>query len=166
MSFREAPLTGTMLAALVPADLDLNVTMVDGSVSPIPLDTPFDLVAISLITGMALKAYALADHYRHTPFPNPPAYHRLKQEGRILHENWTYDDTQHVVIRPKHMSPAELDQGFIRAWRNSFKTTSCLRHFRWHKNTRITAVGNLAYRLYGHQLKHDQNRFPDHPAVY
>ena len=37
MSFREAPLTGTMLAALVPPELGLEVTYCDGSVSPIPL---------------------------------------------------------------------------------------------------------------------------------
>jgi radical SAM superfamily enzyme YgiQ (UPF0313 family) len=413
MSFREAPLTGTMLAALVPPELDLNVTLVDGSVSPIPLDTPFDLVAISLITGMALQSYDLARHYRsrgatvvlggvhvtllpeearphadsivigyaeetwpqllrdwvagalkpeyrhvgpamlkglpiprrdlqkpfgyamprtvnatrgcrqvcdfcvapaapfiwgtrpvdevikdvqtlkgnlfafhdlnltddieyakelftalipvrktwgalvstkiaqdaelmdlmaaagcsylligfetvsnqalrgmrkgfnapthyrdlinalhdrhivvqgcfifgldddtpdvfdhtvaaieelridipryalYTPFPNTTAYHRLKAEGRILHENWRYYDTQHVVIQPKQMSPEELDKGFIRAWRQTFKITSSLRRFRWHKNTRISAVGNLAYHLYGKQLLHDKDRFPN-----
>lgn len=417
MSFREAPLTGTLLAALVPPELELDVTLVDGSVSPIPLDEPFDIVAISLITGMANRGYALADHYRargatvilggihvsllpdearlhadalvigfaeqtwpqllrdwragclravyvyrgaaiaaglplprrdlqkpfgyamprtvnatrgcrqacdfcvapavplgwstrpvaevvadirslrgrtfafhdlnltddieyakelfvairplrkawgglvstnvardpelldlmaasgcsylligfesvstaalkgmrkrfnapdhyrdvvaslhdrhivvqgcfifgldddtpdvfdqtvaaidelridiprfalYTPFPGTLAYKRLKAENRILHENWHYYDTQHVVIRPRQMSPEELDRGFIRAWRESFRTGIAARRIRFHRNTRISAVGNLAYRLYGHRLKRDPDRFPQDPGA-
>lgn len=64
MSFREAPLTGTLLAALVPPELDFEVFYVDGSVSRIPLERHFDLVAISVITGMAPRAYELAQHFR------------------------------------------------------------------------------------------------------
>jgi radical SAM superfamily enzyme YgiQ (UPF0313 family) len=101
----------------------------------------------------------------YTPFPNTHAYRRLKTEGRILHENWRYYDTQHVVIRPAQMSPAELDQGFIWAWRASFKLGIAARRIRFHKNTRISTVGNLAYRLYGHHLKHDADRFPKTPDV-
>jgi radical SAM superfamily enzyme YgiQ (UPF0313 family) len=101
----------------------------------------------------------------YTPFPNTHAYHRLKAENRILHENWTYYDTQHVVIKPKQMSPAELDKGFIWAWRESFKLGITAKRIRFHRNTRITAVGNLAYRLYGHQLKRDADRFPPSPEM-
>jgi radical SAM superfamily enzyme YgiQ (UPF0313 family) len=96
----------------------------------------------------------------YTPFPKTNAYNRLKAENRILHENWNYYDTQHVVIKPKQMTPAELDKGFIWAWRESFKFGMAARRLRFHKNTRIAAVGNLAYRLYSHRLKHDKNRFP------
>jgi radical SAM superfamily enzyme YgiQ (UPF0313 family) len=66
MSFREAPLTGTLLAALVPPELDVEVVYCDGSVSTVPCGEKFDLVAISLITGMALRGYALADRFRAT----------------------------------------------------------------------------------------------------
>lgn len=96
----------------------------------------------------------------YTPFPNTQAYQRLKAENRILHENWRYYDTQHVVIRPRQMTPAELDRGFIWAWRESFRAGIAAKRIRWHRNTRITAVGNLAYRLYGHRLNRDINRFP------
>jgi radical SAM superfamily enzyme YgiQ (UPF0313 family) len=101
----------------------------------------------------------------YTPFPNTAAYHRLRSEGRILHEEWRYYDTQHVVIRPCRMSPSELDRGFIWAWRESFKTGMAVKRLRCHRNTGITAVGNLAYRLYGHRLKADADRFPRTPAV-
>ncbi len=101
----------------------------------------------------------------YTPFPGTHAYKRLKAEDRILHENWRYYDTQHTVIKPKQMSPAELDRGFIWAWRESFKFGIAAKRIRFHKNTRISAVGNLAYRLYGHRLKRDADRFPQTPDV-
>ncbi len=62
-SMREAPLSLTTLAALVP-DPDVEWKIVDGSVDPIPMDEPADLVGISVITGNARPAYRLADHYR------------------------------------------------------------------------------------------------------
>ena len=64
MSFREAPLTGTMLAALTPSDLGFDIKLCDASVSKIPYDEKFDLVAISIITGTAVEGYRLADHFR------------------------------------------------------------------------------------------------------
>jgi radical SAM superfamily enzyme YgiQ (UPF0313 family) len=63
-SMREAPLTLTALAALIPPELDAEVRVVDGSVQQIPMDDPADVVGISAITGTALRAYKLADHYR------------------------------------------------------------------------------------------------------
>lgn len=68
-SMREAPLTLTTLAALIPPLPDVEVTLVDGSVDTIPLDARADLVAISVITGCARPAYALAHHYRQRGIP-------------------------------------------------------------------------------------------------
>ena len=67
-SMREAPLTLTTLAALVP-EADAEVKVVDGSVEEIPLDYPADLVGISVITGCAPAAYELARHYRRRGIP-------------------------------------------------------------------------------------------------
>ena len=63
-SFREAPLTLTTLAALVPPELNASLRLVDASIEPVPLREPFDLVAISCMTGTSARAYALADHFR------------------------------------------------------------------------------------------------------
>jgi len=68
-SFREAPLTLTTLAGLVPPELHADIRLVDGSVEPVPLDTEADLVGISVITGCANPAYAIADHYRKRGIP-------------------------------------------------------------------------------------------------
>ena len=66
-SMREAPLTLTTLAAMVPEDVE--VKLVDGSVDKIPLDEDADLVGISAITGCAPAAYDLARHYRGRGIP-------------------------------------------------------------------------------------------------
>ena len=63
-SFREAPLTATMLAALTPAELGFDIEICDASVSDVPYEGKFDLVAISVITGTAIEGYRLADHFR------------------------------------------------------------------------------------------------------
>jgi radical SAM superfamily enzyme YgiQ (UPF0313 family) len=64
ISFREAPLTLTTLAALVPPELNASITLVDESVDTIPQNKQFDLVGISCLTGTAPRAYALADAFR------------------------------------------------------------------------------------------------------
>ena len=64
MSFREAPLTATTLAALVPEDLNADVKIVDESVSPVPFHEQFDLVGVSVLTGTSSRAYKIADFFR------------------------------------------------------------------------------------------------------
>ena len=63
-SMREAPLTLTTLAALAPRDLNIDFSLVDESIDVVPLDDQVDLVGISVLTGTALRAYALARHFR------------------------------------------------------------------------------------------------------
>jgi radical SAM superfamily enzyme YgiQ (UPF0313 family) len=63
-SLRYAPLTLTTLAALVPPELNAEITLQDEGVQPINLDFDADLVAISAITGTALRSYAIADELR------------------------------------------------------------------------------------------------------
>ncbi len=68
-SMREAPLTLTTLAALTPSGPDVEIKLVDGSVDTVPLDYPADLVGISVITGCARPAYAMAKHFRERGIP-------------------------------------------------------------------------------------------------
>jgi radical SAM superfamily enzyme YgiQ (UPF0313 family) len=66
-SMREAPLSLTTLAALTPPEVEIQ--LVDESVDRVPLDAEVDLVAISVITGCAQRAYELAAHYRRRGIP-------------------------------------------------------------------------------------------------
>jgi radical SAM superfamily enzyme YgiQ (UPF0313 family) len=63
-SFREAPLTATMLAALVPTDIEAKIEVVDESVQRVPFHKSYDLVGISCMTGTSIRGYEIADHFR------------------------------------------------------------------------------------------------------
>ena len=100
-------------------------------------------------------------HALFTPYPETPAYHRFKKEGRLLHEKWEYYDTQHVVFQPLAMTPEELDQGFKWIWKNTFRVVpSFRRSISGGKRAPVTFIGNLAYKLYIRRLMADTDRFP------
>jgi len=95
----------------------------------------------------------------YTPYPGTEAFKRLKQESRILHEQWNYYDTQHVVFHPKLLSVKELDEGFRWAYTNTFKISSSLkRTIHSGRNFFITFAGNLAYKIYINRLVNEKNR--------
>jgi radical SAM superfamily enzyme YgiQ (UPF0313 family) len=47
-----------------------------------------------------------------TPFPGTRIHQRLKEEGRIITEDWSQYDMATVVFRPKGMTIEELQEGF------------------------------------------------------
>jgi radical SAM superfamily enzyme YgiQ (UPF0313 family) len=63
-SLRYQPLTLTTLAALVPAEIPVDLQLFDEGIHDVPLDLDADLVALTVITGTAMRAYELADHFR------------------------------------------------------------------------------------------------------
>lgn len=98
-----------------------------------------------------------------TPYPQTKLYKRLLNEGRLLHKDWGYYDTQHAVIYPMKMTPRQLEEGLMWAYENTFKVCPSLkRSLSSGINAPITFVGNLAYKLFKHRLKKDDDRFPDH----
>jgi radical SAM superfamily enzyme YgiQ (UPF0313 family) len=68
-SMREAPLSLTTLAGMTPDLPDVEYQLIDESVDPVPLDARPDLVGISVLTGTARRAYAIADHFRRAGIP-------------------------------------------------------------------------------------------------
>jgi len=95
----------------------------------------------------------------YTPYPKTPAFEKLQNEGRLLHQHWEHYDTQHVVFHPKNMTPEELDSGFKWAYKKTFTIGSSLRRtIKTGKNFPITFGGNLAYNIYIKRLFSDQNR--------
>lgn len=63
-SLRYQPLTLTTLAALIPADLSVELQLWDEGVQPIPQLHDVDLVGMTVITGTAPRAYELAAQFR------------------------------------------------------------------------------------------------------
>jgi len=63
-SLRYQPLTLTTLAALIPEELPIEVELFDEGIADVPLDLDADLIGMTVITGTAVRAYQLADHFR------------------------------------------------------------------------------------------------------
>jgi radical SAM superfamily enzyme YgiQ (UPF0313 family) len=63
-ALRYKPLTLTTLAALVPDDLNADIRLFDEGIQDVPLDLDADIIGMTVITGTAVRAYELADHYR------------------------------------------------------------------------------------------------------
>src|SRR6266571_3768422 len=63
-SLRYQPLTLTTLAALVPTEIPVELQLFDEGIQDVPLDLEADLVGLTAITGTAMRAYELADHFR------------------------------------------------------------------------------------------------------
>src|ERR1700726_1059717 len=58
------PLTLTTLAALIPPQMNAEVTLIDEGIQEVPESLDADLVGLTVITGTAPRAYELARHFR------------------------------------------------------------------------------------------------------
>jgi radical SAM superfamily enzyme YgiQ (UPF0313 family) len=63
-SLRYQPLTLTTLAALVPPELDVELTLIDEGIADVPEGLRADLVGLTVITGTAPRAYELSARFR------------------------------------------------------------------------------------------------------
>ncbi|MEA3399968.1 MAG: radical SAM protein [Armatimonadota bacterium] len=62
-----------------------------------------------------------------TPYPGTPLHARLSEQGRITTHDWDLYDTRHAVFRPARMTPAQLEEGYWRAYRDFYRWGSILR---------------------------------------
>lgn len=62
-----------------------------------------------------------------TPYPGTPLFRQMEAEGRILHRNWELYDTGHAVFRPKHLTAAELEEGYAWCYKRLFTLGSIWR---------------------------------------
>ena len=88
-----------------------------------------------------------------TPFPSTPLFRRLEQDGRILTEDWSLYDGQHVVFEPMQMSPEALLAKTEWAWKQTYRYRSMAKRL---SNSRIQLplmlAANMGYRFYAHNL--------------
>lgn len=88
-----------------------------------------------------------------TPFPGTPLYKRLEQEKRILTQDWSLYDAQHVVFKPKLMTVKQLADGHERAWKKIYQYKNIFKRLWAAGNFQLLAVtANLGYRFYAHNL--------------
>ncbi|MGC4037338.1 MAG: radical SAM protein [Chitinophagaceae bacterium] len=67
-----------------------------------------------------------------TPYPGTRLYENMKQQNRILHDDWNLYDTRHVVYKTTGLSAEELKEGYDWAYRSFYSwsniTKASLQH--------------------------------------
>jgi radical SAM superfamily enzyme YgiQ (UPF0313 family) len=110
-------------------------------------------VQFAVDIGIDLPRFAVL-----TPFPATPLYRRLAQEGRILTRDWQLYDGQHVVFRPKQMSPQQLAAGHEAAWKRVYGYSAIARRlWRARSFNAVSIFANLGYRFYARNLQRFYN---------
>lgn len=100
-----------------------------------------------------------------TPFPGTPLFDQMRAEARLLHTNWAYYDAMHVVFRPLHRSPIDLQREMTNAfsqfysyrwaardgWHSMHDAAGSLRHD-WLSRLRCLGAENAVLKIGGHAI--------------
>ncbi len=113
-------------------------------------DTPKSLARTAEIVeelNIDLPRYAVL-----TPFPGTNLFTRLKNQNRILTEDYSFYDSEHVVFQPEQMSATELQQILYRTWQKTYRFSTMLKRARlMQKNGGMSLLANLSLRHYVHK---------------
>ncbi len=69
-----------------------------------------------------------------TPYPGTKYYTKLLKEGRLIDNDWSNYNTNHVVHKPKLMSPEKLLEGFNYALKECWSCSSIIKRL-WGNGT-------------------------------
>ena len=88
-----------------------------------------------------------------TPYPNTPVFDELESQGRILTRDWSKYDSIQCVYKPQNMSREELEQAFIKVWKECYSFKRIFKRFRMAKQRKFTTlITNLGFRIYAGKL--------------
>lgn len=91
-----------------------------------------------------------------TPYPGTGLFKKLEEENRILHRNWAHYNGK-VVIRPKNMTPAELQKEIYDCYSKVFSVWRVIRFFfLGNKGWKLEFFGEALFR---HLEKWKANRY-------
>lgn len=84
-----------------------------------------------------------------TPFPKTSIYDQMKQENRLITEDWNhYNSKTHVTFMPKNMTPNELYSGYMNFRKQFYSLPSFIKRIRVSRtHVLYNFVMNLGYRL-------------------
>lgn len=84
-----------------------------------------------------------------TPLPKTPLYYQLKEEDRLLTEDWSYyNGKTKVAFKPKNMSKDELFEGYMWFRRNFYSLKSIAIRLRKSKaNILYNLIVNVGYKI-------------------
>jgi len=82
-----------------------------------------------------------------TPFPGTRVYTSLRSAGRIFDADWEKYDMNHVVFTPAKMTPAQLQDGFLWAYRKLYGYRSIVKRlFPFKRGPIFFGVQNYGFR--------------------
>jgi radical SAM superfamily enzyme YgiQ (UPF0313 family) len=79
-----------------------------------------------------------------TPYPGTALFRRMSDSGRITTDDWDRYDTRHVVFRPTHLTPEQLEAGYWRAYQDFYTWRNITRG----AATKPTLAGALRHAAY------------------
>jgi radical SAM superfamily enzyme YgiQ (UPF0313 family) len=92
-----------------------------------------------------------------TPLPGTGLHRQLAAQGRILTDDMSLYDNEHVVYRPKQIAPQRLQALLHEAWRESYRLGAIMRRALIRPQSRLLRLAaNLGFRLYGRKLRHER----------
>jgi radical SAM superfamily enzyme YgiQ (UPF0313 family) len=145
--FNDPTLYGTLIADLHALGISIQGCFVFGHDHD-TTDVFEQTVQFCIDAAIDLPRFAIL-----TPFPGTPLHRRLDQGGRILTRNWELYDGQHVVFEPRQMTPAQLQAGHERAWRDVYSYRSIASRLGTARvQLPIAIMANLGYRYYAYHL--------------
>lgn len=82
-----------------------------------------------------------------TPYPGSRLYRRLKEEGRIIEQDWSLYNNDNVVFRPKRMTVEQLSDGYYWVRRQFYSFSSIFDRFWVNAKNPLLYMGmNLSYK--------------------
>ncbi|HWX09766.1 MAG TPA: radical SAM protein [Gaiellaceae bacterium] len=125
---------------------DNGISVTAGIVFGFDEDTPdiFD-ISVEAAEDIALDGASIG---LLIPYPGTPVYERLNRDGRIVTRDWSLYDGEHVVFRPRRMTPEQLDRGMRRARKDFYSLRSMVTRLSRSRTALPVAIAaNLAYSV-------------------
>lgn len=92
-----------------------------------------------------------------TPLPGTSLHRRMESEGRILTDDLSLYDNEHVVFGPKNMSPERLQELLHEAWRDSYRIKDILGRALVRPGGRwLRLAANVGFRIYAARLRRER----------
>lgn len=92
-----------------------------------------------------------------TPLPGTRLWQRMAENGRLITQDLSLYDNEHVVFQPQNMSPETLQSLLHEAWRETYRLPAILRRVLHRPGSRfIRLATNLGFRLYARRLRHEK----------
>ena len=88
-----------------------------------------------------------------TPYPGTPFFNQLKEEGRLLTQDWYYYDTETVVFKPKNMSSDTLQKEFYKLWLDTFTFKRIIRRVKTSRNKGLKFILEVFSRQHARKFR-------------